>query len=259
MKEDVSWSRMLRINTIQPPAHQMDTCKTLRLQASIFISEGSTMNYKTRKIAMLGVLAALAYLSVVLINIPVVSVDFLKYEPKDVVIALGGLMFGPLEAALLSVVVSLLEMVTISSTGIIGCVMNILSTWGFACVAAIIYKRRHTLKGAVIGLVTGCLATTALMLLWNYLITPLYMGLTREAVAAMLLPVFLPYNLLKCAMNAALTMLIYKPLVNALRRAGLLENSRGGGAGTRNLSIILISLLVVATCVLCVLVLRGVI
>ena len=60
MKEDVSWSRMLRVNTIQPPAHQMDTCKTLRLQASIFISEGSIMNYKTRKIAMLGVLAALA-------------------------------------------------------------------------------------------------------------------------------------------------------------------------------------------------------
>ena len=41
------------------------------------------MNYKTKNIAMLGVLAALAYLSVVLINIPVVSVDFLKYEPKD--------------------------------------------------------------------------------------------------------------------------------------------------------------------------------
>ena len=59
------------------------------------------MNYKTRKIAMLGVLAALSYLSVVLINIPVVSVDFLKYEPKDVVIALGGFMFGPLPAALL--------------------------------------------------------------------------------------------------------------------------------------------------------------
>ena len=97
------------------------------------------------------------------------------------------------------------------------------------------------------------------MLLWNYLITPLYMGLTREAVAAMLLPVFLPYNLLKCAMNAALTMLIYKPLVNALRRANLLEGASASNAGTRNLSIILVSLLVVATCVLCVLVLRGVI
>ncbi|HIS03066.1 MAG TPA: ECF transporter S component [Candidatus Pullichristensenella avicola] len=217
------------------------------------------MHFKTKKIAMLGVLAALAYLSVVLINIPVVSVDFLKYEPKDVIIALGGFMFGPVSAALLSVVVSLVEMVTISSTGPIGCVMNILSTWGFACVAAMVYKRVHTLKGAVVGLAAGCVATTALMLLWNYLITPLYMGLTREAVAAMLVPVFLPYNLLKCAMNAALTMLIYKPLVNALRRANLLESSGTGAAGTRNMGIILTSLLVVATCVLAVLALRGVI
>lgn len=215
------------------------------------------MNFKTKKIAMLGVLAALAYLSVVLINIPVVSVDFLKYEPKDVIITLGGFMFGPVSAALLSVVVSFLEMVTISSTGIIGCVMNILSTWGFACVATLIYKRVHTLKGAIIGLAAGCLTATALMLLWNYLITPLYMGLAREAVVEMLLPIFLPYNLLKCAMNAALTMLIYKPLVTALRRANLLEPSGGQAAGTRNMGIILVSLLVVATCVLCVLVLRG--
>ena len=215
------------------------------------------MNFKTKKIAMLGVLAALAYLSVVLINIPVVSVDFLKYEPKDVIITLGGFMFGPVSAALLSVVVSLLEMVTISSTGIIGCVMNILSTWGFACVATLIYKRVHTLKGAIIGLAAGCLTSTALMLLWNYLITPLYMGLAREAVVEMLLPIFLPYNLLKCAMNAALTMLIYKPLVTALRRANLLEPSGAQASGTRNMGMILVSLLVVATCVLCVLVLRG--
>ena len=215
------------------------------------------MNFKTKKIAMLGVLAALAYLSVVLINIPVVSVDFLKYEPKDVIITLGGFMFGPVSAALLSVVVSFLEMVTISSTGLIGCVMNILSTWGFACVATLIYKRVHTLKGAIIGLAAGCLTATALMLLWNYLITPLYMGLAREAVVEMLLPIFLPYNLLKCAMNAALTMLIYKPLVTALRRANLLEPSGAQAAGTRNMGIILVSLLVVATCILCVLVLRG--
>ena len=215
------------------------------------------MNFKTKKIAMLGVLAALAYLSVVLINIPVVSVDFLKYEPKDVIITLGGFMFGPVSAALLSVVVSFLEMVTISSTGIIGCVMNILSTWGFACVATLIYKRVHTLKGAIIGLAAGCLTATALMLLSNYLITPLYMGLAREAVVEMLLPIFLPYNLLKCAMNAALTMLIYKPLVTALRRANLLEPSGAQAAGTRNMGIILVSLLVVATCILCVLVLRG--
>ena len=218
------------------------------------------MNYKTRKIAMLGVLAALAYLSVVLINIPVVSVDFLKYEPKDVVIALGGFMFGPLPAALLSVVVSLLEMVTISSTGIIGCVMNILSTWGFACVAAVIYKRMHTLKGAVIGLVAGCLATTALMLLWNYLITPLVHGADARgggghapARLFALQPAQMRHE--RRPDHAHLQAPGQRPAPR--RPAG--RRHRRPARRTRNLGIILVSLLVVATCVLCVLVLRGVI
>lgn len=213
------------------------------------------MNRTTRKLTMLGMLGALAFLAVALIRIPVVQ--FLKYEPKDVVITIGGFIFGSLEAALLSVVVSLVEMVTISDTGIIGCVMNILSTCAFACTASLIYKRNHTLKGAVIGLAVGCALTTAVMILWNYLITPLYMGLPRESVAAMLVPVFLPFNLLKGVLNGGVTLLVYKPLVNALRRAGLLESSTGKGSGRYNVGLILVALAVIATCVLLVLVWQG--
>lgn len=213
------------------------------------------MNRTTRKLTMLGMLGALAFLAVALIRIPVVQ--FLKYEPKDVVITIGGFIFGPLEAALLSVVVSLVEMVTISDTGIIGCVMNILSTCAFACTASLIYKRNHTLKGAVIGLAVGCALTTAVMILWNYLITPLYMGLPRESVAAMLVPVFLPFNLLKGVLNGGVTLLVYKPLINALRRAGLLESSTGKGSGRYNVGLILVALAVIATCVLLVLVWQG--
>ena len=213
------------------------------------------MNRTTRKLTMLGMLGALAFLAVALIRIPVVQ--FLKYEPKDVVITIGGFIFGPLEAALLSVVVSLVEMATISDTGIIGCVMNILSTCAFACTASLIYKRNHTLKGAVIGLAVGCALTTAVMILWNYLITPLYMGLPRESVAAMLVPVFLPFNLLKGVLNGGVTLLVYKPLVNALRRAGLLESSTGKGSGRYNVGLILVALAVIATCVLLVLVWQG--
>ena len=77
---------------------------------------------------------------------------------------------------LISLIVSLIEMVTVSETGPIGCIMNILSTCCFACTAAFIYKKQHTMKGAITGLVAGCLLTTAVMLLWNYLITPIYMG-----------------------------------------------------------------------------------
>ena len=70
--------------------------------------------------------------------------------------------------------------------------MNILSTCAFACTASAIYRKKRTLAGAVAGLAAGCAVMVSAMLLWNYLITPLYMGYPREAVAELLLPAFLP-------------------------------------------------------------------
>lgn len=147
---------------------------------------------------------------------------FLTLDVKDTIIAISGFIFGPLSAALVAIVVAAVEMVTISATGLIGLVMNILSSCCFACVAAFIYKRKHTLKGAITGLIVGCLAATAVMLLWNVLITPLYLNQPREAVIGMLIPTLLPFNLGKYILNAAITMLIYKPIVTALRKANLL-------------------------------------
>ena len=149
--------------------------------------------------------------------------------------------------------VAAVEMVTISATGPIGLIMNILSSCCFACVAAFLYKRNHTLKGAIIGLVVGCLSATAVMLLWNFLITPIYMGVPRETVAAMLVPVFLPFNLGKYILNAAITMLIYKPIVTALRKANLLAPSSNAAVAVqreRHLGTILVSLVLLITCIL---------
>jgi riboflavin transporter FmnP len=70
---------------------------------------------------------------VALVRIPVVL--FLKYEPKDVVITIGGFLLGPMASLIISALVSLIEMFTISDTGPIGCLMNLLSTCSFACTA----------------------------------------------------------------------------------------------------------------------------
>ena len=51
------------------------------------------------------------------------------------------------------------------------------------------------------------------MTLWNYLIAPIYMGYPREAIVELLIPAFIPFNLIKGGMNAAITMLLYKPVV----------------------------------------------
>lgn len=204
---------------------------------------------------LLAMLAAIAFLLVALIRIPVVM--FLSYEPKDVVIAIGGFLLGPMASFVISVVVSFLEMVTISSTGPIGAVMNLLSTCSFACTAAVIYKRKRTLGGAVIGLLSGSVVMVGVMLLWNYLITPLYMtGTSRSDIAAMLIPVFLPFNALKAGFNTALTLLLYKPLVSALRKTGLVEN-RQTKPGTSKAGSYLLAFLLLATCVLLLLVYQG--
>ncbi len=215
------------------------------------------MNVKSKKLTMIGMLCAVAYIVMVVGRFPVVL--FLKYDPKDVVITIGGFIFGPMTSFLISLIVSLIEMVTVSETGPIGCIMNILSTCCFACTAAFIYKKQHTMKGAITGLVAGCLLTTAVMLLWNYLITPIYMGYPREAVAELLLPAFLPFNLLKGGLNTVITLLIYKPIVTALRKAGFLETTSPQGAvRQRRTGIMLVCAVLLITLIFLMLVLRGI-
>ena len=169
------------------------------------------MSRKANKLTVMAMLCALAFVAVVAIRIPLIPiVPFLEYEPKDVIIMTGGFLFGPMSAALISIIVSFIEMITISSTGIIGLIMNIISTVAFVCPAAYLYKKHHSMKGAFIGMVGGTLLMTLIMVLWNYFITPIYMGYPREAVAELLLPAFVPFNLLKGGINTALTLLIYK-------------------------------------------------
>ncbi len=217
----------------------------------------NSMDQKTKRLTMIGMLSAIAFAVMVIGRVPIVL--FLKYDPKDVVIVIGGFIFGPLSAFFISLIVSLIEMVTVSDTGFIGCIMNILSTCAFACTAAVIYKKDHTLKGAIIGLVCGVLLMTGIMLLWNYLITPIYLGYPREAVVELLIPAFLPFNLLKGGINSALTLLLYKHVVNTLRKAKLLEESKSAPVKVNNTGIALVSLFVLATGVLLALVLKGMI
>ena len=210
----------------------------------------------TKTLVLLAMLSAVAYMLVATIRIPVVL--FLNYEPKDVVITIGGFLLGPLASLIVAFVVALIEMVTISSTGPIGCLMNFLSTACFACIAAVVYKKKRSLTGAVLGLALGSVGMIIIMLLWNWLITPLYMGYPREAVAAMLVPVFLPFNALKAGLNSALTLLLYKPLVTALRRTGLIPKKDTPGKGTK-WGIYVLGAALLATCVVFLLVMQGII
>ena len=212
-----------------------------------------------RYIAVVAMFVAVSFVAVLVSKVIPNVAGFLSYEPKDAVIVIAGLLFGPLTSVLISVLTSLIEMITISGTGLYGFLMNVVSTCAFAVPAAVLYKRNRTKKGALLGLACGVLSMAVVMLLWNYIITPFYMGVPRETVAGMLLPVFLPFNLVKGGLNAALTLLLYKPVVGALRRAHLAEPStESAHKGKFSFGFTLFAHAVLVTFVLLLLVMIGV-
>ena len=215
----------------------------------------------TKELTMLALLAALAYVVMFLSKqIPVNVLGFLNFDLKDVIVCITGFLFGPLGALAVSLVVSFVEMITISSTGPWGLLMNVLSTCAFACTAAWFYQRHRTMKGAILGLVVGVLLMTAVMLLWNYLITPIYMKMPRAAVAKLLIPTFLPFNLIKGGINATLTILLYKPVVTALRKAKLVPPSKGSNqGGKKKVGVAIVAAVLLVTFILLALVLAKVI
>ena len=232
--------------------------------ARIFMSDPTLVKVRsttnTKTITTLAMLSAIAYV-IMLVSKLLPSVNgFLDFDFKDVVICIGGFVFGPMASASMAIVVAFVEMITVSHTGIIGFVMNALATCAFCCTATFIYKKRHTMAGAVLGLLLGVIALTVIMLLWNYFLTPIYQGMPRDAVAAMLVPIFLPFNLVKGGMNMAATLLLYKPVVTALRRAGLVAPSVSDQPSRRSSAgFLLFSLVLLATFILLALVLWGVI
>jgi len=216
------------------------------------------MKTNTKYLTTMAMLAALAIIAMLLINFPMFA-PFLRYDPKDVIIIIGGFLYGPLAALSIIVVTALVEMITVSDAGFWGLLMNIISSTALVIPAVLIYRRWRNLPGAVIGLIIGVISVTVVMLLWNYLIVPLYMpGATREMVVGMLVPIFLPFNLVKGALNAAIAMMLYKPVSMALQRGGLYKPTAEVSGKRLNIWVIIISAFVVLSLILVILAERGV-
>ena len=176
-------------------------------------------NISTKKLVGIAVFAALAFGVTLVFRIPV---SFLTFDAKDAILVVASFIYGPVAAVLMSLIISILE-ISISDTAVIGAIMNFVSSAAFAGVASLIYKKKRTFNGALIGLFTSVAVTTGLMMLMNILITPFYMGVDRSVVISMLPTVLLPFNFAKTLMNGAIAMLIYKPVAVALRRAKLVD------------------------------------
>lgn len=220
------------------------------------INMNSKKNLDVKRLVLLAMFAALAYAVSCATRVEVGN--FLTYEAKDVIIVIAGLILGPMATLIISAVTALIEMATLtfSVTGLFGCVMDFLSSASFAFTVTMVYKYRRTLAGAIGGLALGSVVMVATMLLWNWLITPLYLKIDRQIVVGMLGTLFLPFNAVKALLNSALVLCLYKPLITALRKARLVSTPTSQEGGFK-LGLYLLAAAALATGILMLLVLQG--
>ncbi len=168
-----------------------------------------------------------------------IKVGFLSFDAKDAVITLAAFIYGPVSGVLIAAVAAIVEFFTFSSTGVYGLLMNFASSATIALVSSLIYSRKKTFRFAIFGIYTGVVSVTLVMLVLNILVTPHYMGVDVGDVVAMLPTILLPFNLAKALFNGGAVLLMYKPVIRAMRKANIApairkKSAPGNSAPTDN-------------------------
>ena len=175
----------------------------------------ATGGWSTKRIATTALFCAVAAIATLFLEFPILpGVTFLKYDPSAIVALVAGFAFGPSTGVLVSVLPYLVHLAT--QSGVYGALMAIIATLSLVLPASLVYQRNTSFKGAITGMVVGGVVCLAVVIAANIVITPLYMGAPRETVIGMIVPVLIPFNAIKIAINCVATVFVYKPISRAL-------------------------------------------
>ncbi|WP_018143055.1 ECF transporter S component [Alloscardovia criceti] len=174
----------------------------------------NTDNYWTSQ--RIAIYALFSTLAIVLsfIQIPLMpAAPFLKYDPSGIVVLLAGFAYGPLAAVIVGVLSSLPHIFTDPIGGLI----LVACTLAFSLPSAWIYSKKRTRQGALISMVTGSVSFVFTAIVLNLLITPFYTGTDFGTVLAMVIPILLPFNIIKAVLHSVVTTFCYKPMNGLLK------------------------------------------
>ena len=164
----------------------------------------------TAKLTRIGILAALgvALSMVEIVILP--GAPFYKLDPSGLSVMLAGFSMGFPGGVLTLLIKDLVGLLVHPSGGWIGQLADFIALFAFFAPAALIYARKKTRAGALIGMIVGIIVMTVAAVFANlYILFPAY-GLQNGS--EYILPYTVPFNLIKGAVLTVITFLIYKPL-----------------------------------------------
>lgn len=191
---------------------------------------------KVRMMAQMGMLSAIAVV-LMLFEIPLpFAPSFYEIDFSEVPVLIGCFTMGPLAGAIIELLKILLNFaINGTATAGVGEVANFLIGCAFVIPAAVIYKKKRTRTGAIIGMVTGTLFMTFIGCFLNaFVLLPTYakaFGMPIDALVGMgtavnsritSLTTFVifavaPFNLLKGFLVSLIVFLIYKKISPILK------------------------------------------
>ncbi len=167
-----------------------------------------------------------------------IAPPFYKLDFSDVPALIGGFALGPLAGVTIEFIKNLLNIIVQGTiTGGIGELANFITGCALILPAAFIYKYKKSLKGAIIGLITGAVVLATVGSLINFFVMiPMYSAAMPDvgmdgiiAMGTAIVPFIsdlktfvlfavAPFNLLKGIICSVLTFLLYKRVSPVLRK-----------------------------------------
>ena len=142
------------------------------------------------------------------------GVTWLKFDASNMPAMVVGFGFGPGAGVAVGIVIAIIHGLLMAD--FTGALMNILCVTCFVLPAALMYHKKRTYPVAIAGLVLSIIAATLAAIVGNLILTPMWLGVPLDAVIAMIIPILIPFNLLKGLINAVLTLIIYKSISNLI-------------------------------------------
>lgn len=189
------------------------------------------------KIAMFSALAAV--LQLIRIPMPVLFPSWLELNFADIPALIGTFALGPVSGSII-VVVKIVIKLLLQGTGsaFTGDLSDLFCGLSLVIPSGLIYKYNRTFRGALVALLVGTLSSTGVAMLANRFIivpayakmfggidavagtiTKLFPSVTAENFYAYYLPLsVLPFNLLRCLIASAVTLLLYKRISRLLNK-----------------------------------------
>lgn len=196
------------------------------------MEKSSKQTFSSKRIVLIAVFSALAYV-VSLFDFPIFpAVPFLKLDFGNVFIMLVGFLLGPLDGVITCIIKELLYL-PVGGTGGVGQLANALMTCSYILLPSVAYRLRKGLKVVIPSLaIAGLLATGVALLTNRYILFPLYGITDAKAFFGSVVWYLVVFNLIKTTAISVLTLLLYKRLSNFIKGLKLERKKPQSSEGT---------------------------